>query len=97
MATEATKGLAWKVTALAAGSASAVLTRKLLRGAWSRARGGTPPTNPVARSTDWPEALIWAVASGVALGVTRVVAQGGAAAAWRAKTGRNPPGLEDVS
>jgi len=97
MASDATKGLAWKATALAAGAVSAFLTRKLLRGGWSLLKGGAPPSNPAARSTTWREALTWAAASGVALGVTRVVAQGGAAAAWRAKTGDDPPGLESVS
>ena len=52
---------------------------------------------PCARRTSWTEALSWAAASGVALAVTRLVAQRGAAAAWKAKTGSNPPGLEDVA
>jgi len=78
---------------VAAGSA----TRALLRACWRRARGGNPPTNPAAPGTQWSEALIWAAASGVAMAVTRMVAQRGAAEAWKARTGGYPPGLETVS
>ena len=40
---------------------------------------------------------MWAAASGVAMAVTRLVAQRGAAEAWRARTGSYPAGLESVS
>ena len=40
---------------------------------------------------------MWAAASGVAMAVTRLVAQRGAAEAWRASTGTYPAGLETVS
>lgn len=89
--------LVWKVTAMAAGTAAAAVTRRALQGMWRGTKGGEPPTNPAARRTSWPEALSWAAASGVALAVSRLVAQRGAAAAWKAKTGSNPPGLEDVA
>ena len=91
------QSVAWKAVALAAGAASAAITRRALDGAWRRARGGDPPRNPASRSTTWAQALTWAAASGVALAVSRLVAQRGAAAAWRAKTGSNPPGLEATS
>jgi hypothetical protein len=89
--------LVWKAVALAAGAASAAVTRWALRSAWRGVEGGDPPVNPAARSTTWSRALVWAVASGVALAVTRLVAQRGAAAAWKARTGTNPPGLEATS
>ena len=89
--------LAWKAVALGAGAASAALTRRLLRGVWRGMEGGDPPVNPASRSTTWRQALVWAVASGVALAVTRLFAQRGAAAAWRARTGNEPPGLESTS
>ena len=89
--------VAWKAVALAAGAASAAITRRVLSAAWRRVQGGNPPLNPASRSTTWAQALMWAVTSGVALAVTRLVAQRGAAAVWQAKTGSNPPGLEAVS
>ena len=86
----------WKLAGALSGIVSAAVTRKLLRAAWRRTRGGNPPTNPAARGTTWSEALVWAAASGVAMAVARVVAQRGAAGAWRAATGSYPPDLETV-
>lgn len=86
----------WKVFGMASGMASAAATRLVLRAFWRRSKGGNPPTNPASRSTTWGEALVWAASSGVALGVARVVAQRGAAEAWKARTGSYPPDLEAV-
>ena len=87
----------WKVVGLASGAAAGAATRTALRTGWRRARGSEPPANPASPSTSWPEALIWALASGVAMAVTRLVAQRGAAEAWKASTGSYPAGLETVS
>jgi hypothetical protein len=87
----------WKVVGLASGAAAGAATRAALRAGWKRARGTDPPANPASPSTSWSEALIWAVASGVAMAVTRLVAQRGAAEAWRASTGSYPAGLETVT
>ena len=89
--------LLWKATALAAGAAAGGAHAARAAGVWRGVKGGEPPVNPAARRTSWPEALSWAASSGVALAVSRLVAQRGAAAAWKAKTGSNPPGLEDVA
>ncbi len=87
----------WKVVALASGAAAGAATRAALHAGWRRARGTDPPANPASPRTSWPEALIWAAASGVAMAVTRLVAQRGAAEAWRARTGSYPTALETVS
>ena len=88
--------LGWKAVALGAGAASAFVTRRLLQVGWRATKGGDPPSNPAAKSTTWPDAVGWAVASGVALAVTRLVAQRGAAEAWRAVKGSYPEGLDTV-
>ena len=87
----------WKVVALASGAAAGAATRSVLHFGWRRAKGSEPPANPASPRTSWPEALIWAAASGVAMAVTRLVAQRGAAEAWKASTGRYPAELESVS
>ena len=87
----------WKVVGIASGVAAGMGTRKVLRAGWRRTKGGDPPTNPAAPSTTWSEALGWAVASGVALAVAKLVAQRGAAEAWKAATGSYPKELEEVS
>jgi NADPH:quinone reductase-like Zn-dependent oxidoreductase len=93
----ADRQLIWKAVGSLSGVAAGAATRAVLRTSWRRTRGGDPPSNPAAPGTRWSEALIWAAASGVAMAVTRLVAQRGAAEAWRAGTGSYPPGLETVS
>ena len=89
--------LLWKVVGSLSGVAAGMATRRVLQTGWRRVRGGDPPTNPAAPSTAWLEALVWAAASGVAMAVMRLVAQRGAAGAWKATTGRYPEALESVS
>lgn len=89
--------MTWKVVGAVSGIVAGTATRRLLQVAWRRTRGGDPPTNPASPSTGWAEALGWAVASGVAMAVTRLVSQRGAAGAWKAATGSYPEGLEAVS
>ncbi len=91
------KRMMWKVVGSLSGIVAGTATRNLLQAGWRRARGGDPPTNPAAPGTKWSEALVWAVASGVAMAVTRLVSQRGAAGAWKAATGSYPEGLETVS
>ena len=81
------------VTGIAAGYG----VRKALKGVWSSTTGKEPPANPAAPGTTWSEALTWALVSGAAIAVGRMVAQRGAAEAWKSKVGSYPPGLDDVS
>lgn len=91
------RDIVWKLVGASSGALAGVATRKLLQAGWRRAKGGDPPTNPASPSTTWSEALVWAVSSGVALAVTRLVAQRAAAEAWRKTTGAYPASLEAVS
>ena len=83
----ADRRLLWKVVGLLSGGAAGAATRALLHAGWRWAKGSDPPANPASPSTGWSKALAWAVASGVAIAVTRLVAQRGAAEALRASTG----------
>ena len=87
----------WKVVGGVSGVATGAVTRLALRKGWRRVKGSDPPANPAAPGTDWSEALGWAAASGVAMAVARLVAQRGAAGAWKARTGSYPEGLETVT
>jgi hypothetical protein len=87
----------WKGAGALSGAASGGLTRTVLKKGWQQWKGSDPPTNPASPSTKWSEALAWAVACGVAIAVARLVAQRGAAEAWKAATGSYPEGLETVS
>lgn len=86
----------WKVVGAGSGLVAARLGRSALDKGWKATKGGEPPRNPAAPGTTWPEALQWAVASGVAVAVAKLVATRGAAGAWRRTTGHLPPGLEEV-
>ncbi len=88
--------VAWRVLGALSALVAAKLARSLLDHTWRGTTGTEPPRNPAAPGTTWTEALVWASASGVALGVSRLLATRGAAAAWEHSTGSLPPGLEQV-
>lgn len=91
------RDLIWKVVGALTGMVAGVLARTVLKASWRSVKGTNPPTNPAAPSTTWTEAIAWAAASGVAIAVMKLVAQRGAAEAWRKKTGAYPRSLETVS
>lgn len=82
---------AWRAMTLLAGVLSAMLARRLVGAVWSRFKDDKP-TDPGDPGVSWGTALQWAVASGVGVGVARVVAQRAAASAWQSATGAAPPG-----
>ena len=83
------------------GGLSAVLAglavRKVMVKGWQKATGDAPPANPAAPGTNWSQALGWAVASGAAMGVARMLATRKAADYYRRSTGHLPPGMEEVT
>lgn len=85
---------AWNLVALASAALAGIAVRNLLEGGWELVKHDEPPENPAARSVDWGEALAWTVASGVAVGVGRLLAKRGAAAGWKKVKGHYPTGLD---
>ena len=79
-----------------AGLVAAKVGRSVMDKGWAKAKGGEPPRNPAAAGTTWGEAVQWAVASGIAVAIARLLATKGAASAWQKATGHLPPGLEEV-
>lgn len=82
--------LLWTAVAGGAALVAATGAKKALAKSWTKRRGSVPG-NPATGATSWGEALVWAVASGVVVGMARLVAQRGAAAAF-ARLGRQLPG-----
>jgi hypothetical protein len=80
----------WRAVGLVSGLVAVAVTRKVLAVVWTRVDGDEPPTDPAAPSTNWAEALTWAVASGAAVAVSSLLARRGAARAWKAATGTYP-------
>jgi hypothetical protein len=81
----------WAIVATAAVAVSSLLVQKGLDQAWRIAKDEDPPADPSDRNVDWTDAIVWTVATGVAVGLGRLVARRGAAAGWHRLTGDAPP------
>jgi hypothetical protein len=93
MARPGTKALLWKVVTLACGTAAGLATERVLVIVFERSLGRAAPRDPADRRTPWPEAVSWAAATGVGVGVARAIASRSAAAVWEAATDETPPGV----
>jgi uncharacterized protein DUF4235 len=89
--------LLWNLVGTGIALLSGVLVRKVIVALWNRFTDHEPPTNPGAPDTSWGEALGFALASGAAVGVARVVAARGATAGWQKVMGTLPPDVSDVA
>lgn len=79
---------------LVAGLSSLVageLAAKVTSTSWRLAAGNDPPEDPTDRDFDWSQALLFGAVAGALVGVSVVLARGGAGVAWKEVTGRKPP------
>jgi hypothetical protein len=83
-----------KLVGIGTGLAVRKLSEKGLNKVWRKTKHSEPPADPASPGTPWAEALSYAVASGVAIGVARLVATRGAATAKMKLTGKAPEGME---
>ncbi len=72
---------------------AAAFAKKAIDKSWTIATGKKPPENPADPDVDIWEAVAWAVASGTAIGLARMVAQRRAASYYARSTGHLPPDL----
>ena len=89
--------IGWKIVAAAFAVPTGIAVRKAIETGWRKAKHDDPPKNPAAPGTQWSEALMWAVVSGIAVASARLVAARGAAATWKSLTGKLPPGVEEAA
>ena len=82
----------WLVSTGAALLASNLMKSVLERG-YLGLTGRRPPQNPASPRVAWREAFGWALAAGVLVSVTEMLAERGAAAGWRRVTGKYPRSL----
>lgn len=73
--------------------AAAKVSMKLLDKSWTVATGKKPPQNPADPDVEVWEAVAWAAATGVAVGLARMFAQRAAANYFAKSTGDVPPQL----
>ena len=64
----------WSVMSLVAALAAAAIAKKGLNTSWRAATGKNPPANPADPDVDLWEAVLWAVASGTAVQLARMLA-----------------------
>jgi len=81
------------VFSLVSALGAAALAKKAIDKSWTIATGKKPPENPADPDVDIWEAVAWAVASGTAVGLARMIAQRRAASYYTRSTGHLPPDL----
>lgn len=88
----------WKLVSVITGLLGGLLARKLIRATYQAVRKDTAPATPFDPTNpqfSWPDALLWAAAAGVGLGIAKVMSARLAAIGWEAATGTLPPGFEE--
>ena len=85
-----TKKLGWKAISYGAGALAGLVTQRVLEAAWKASRHAAPPV-AADRDSSWVQALSWAIATGVGIGVARLLAIRTAAVVWEAATHEPPP------
>lgn len=85
--------MVWKVLGATSAVAAAAAADKALHAGWRLVMGTQPPTVPEDPDTSWGEAVAWAVLSGAAIGVARLLATRKAAEYYRSSTGVLPKAL----
>ena len=83
-----------KLIGIGTGIAVRKVSEKAMNRVWRKTKHSEPPADPASPGTPWPEALSYAVASGVAIGVARLLATKGTATAKMKLTGKVPEGME---
>ena len=93
------KKYGWRAITVGLGALAAFATQRVLEVIWKALRGSTPPKVAADRRSSWMDALSWAVATGVGVGVARLLAVRSAAALWEAAVHESPPepGLDESS
>jgi hypothetical protein len=86
----------WSLMGLGATLGATMAARKAMTATWKLSTGKNPPSNPEHPDVSLGEAVTWAIASGVAVGLARMFATRAAADYYRRSTGHLPANLEDV-
>src|ERR1700710_29749 len=82
---------AYTLLGLAATVGATMAARKAITATWKLSTGKQPPRNPEHPDVSMAEAIAWAAASGVAVGLARMLASQKAADYYRRATRHPPP------
>jgi hypothetical protein len=81
----------WKAIAVGTGAVAGLATQRAIELVWTAVRGSRPPKVAADRNSPWAEAVSWAVATGIGVGVARLLAVRTAAVIWEAAAHTPPP------
>lgn len=81
----------WKIYAGVLGAATTLLAQRVVTEMWETATGDTPP-DPNDPDTPLAQALIWALCSGVGVGMAQLTMNRYMQRRWISNTGRRSPG-----
>ena len=88
----------WRAVTTATGIVSAMLAKRaMLAGYHAVRKDSTTPLDPHDERFSWKNAVLWSLAAGVGLGVTRVISTRIAELGWEAATGTLPPTGESMA
>ena len=82
----------WRMVSTASGVLGAVVAKRLMRVGYQAVRKDKTPFDPRSARFSWTDAVLWAAAAGVGLGIAKVLSARVAAAGWKFFTGERPPG-----
>ncbi|MBB3191990.1 DUF4235 domain-containing protein [Halomonas cerina] len=77
----------WALASSAAAVAAGVMARKGAAKVYRRQVGEAPPANPAEPDVGWRQALLWGAATGILMGVARVVGRRAGSEAVRRTAG----------
>jgi hypothetical protein len=89
------KTLGWWGFSYGAGALAGLASHRILEASWKACRHTSTPV-PADRRSSWTEALSWAVATGVGMGISRLLAIRTAAVIWEVATNQPPTSRPDV-
>ena len=90
----------WKLESTIAGMLGAMIAQKLIKAVYRAVRDDAAPDtpfDPTHARFSWPDAVLWAAAAGIGLGIAKVVSARAAAVGWEVATGTAPPGADHGS
>lgn len=86
----------WNVYSGAIAAGTAFLAHKIVDGAWRAVTGAADTPDPNDPDTPATQAILWALASGVGIGVAQLVVNRYAAERWQRFTGEDIPSARPV-
>lgn len=73
----------YDILATSSGVLAGILVTKALEKAWRKVKNEDPPADPASEDVSWRDAIGWTLASGVVIGLTKLLVEKGATEGWK--------------